>query len=191
MPRRKICRKFGFGAPVDHLHGLFMAQKGLRTRDLRPSRSVPKAASSPRRRPEADRQPVVHVVVTSGPAMLDTIKGLASIVRNFPPSVRVVVWLNEYFGPIVNASGRPFEELPACIDNKERIFAVIRARHRYRWRPRRRGRCHRLSSIRSPSATASRSLRPASGQGLSPPVFGRSPDQRPLIGDERDRSSTL
>jgi hypothetical protein len=75
---------------------------------------------------EAGRQPVVHVVVTGGPAMLDTMKGLASIVRDFPPSVRVVVWLNEYFGPIVNASGKPFEELPAYTDNKERIFAVVR-----------------------------------------------------------------
>jgi hypothetical protein len=75
---------------------------------------------------EAGRQPVVHVVVTGGPAMLDTMKGLASIVRDFPPSVRVVVWLNEYFGPIVNASGRPFEELPAYADNRDRIFAIVR-----------------------------------------------------------------
>jgi hypothetical protein len=75
---------------------------------------------------EAGRQPVVHVVVTGGPAMLDTMKGLASIMRDFPPSVRIVVWLNEYFGPIVNASGRPFDELPAYIDNKDRIFAIVR-----------------------------------------------------------------
>jgi hypothetical protein len=75
---------------------------------------------------EAGRQPVVHVVVTGGLAMLDTMKGLASIMRDFPPSVRVVVWLNEYFGPIVNASGKPFQELPAYTDNAERIFAVVR-----------------------------------------------------------------
>lgn len=75
---------------------------------------------------EAGRQPVVHVVVTGGPGMLDTMKGLASIVRDFQPSVRVVVWLNEYFGPIVNATGKPFDELPAYIDNKDRIFAIVR-----------------------------------------------------------------
>jgi len=75
---------------------------------------------------EAGRQPVVHVVITGGPAMLDTMKGLASIVRDFPPSVRVVVWLNGYFGPIVNTSGRPFEELPAYVDNRDRIFAIVR-----------------------------------------------------------------
>ena len=32
------------------------------------------------------------------------------------------MWLNEYFGPIVNASGKPFEELPAYADNKETAF---------------------------------------------------------------------
>lgn len=71
------------------------------------------------------RQPVVHVVLTGGPGMLDTMKGLASILQEFPPSVRIVVWLNEYFGPIVNASGKPFEQLPAYLDNRERIFALV------------------------------------------------------------------
>jgi hypothetical protein len=36
------------------------------------------------------------------------------------------VWLNEYLGPIVNASGKLFEELPAYIENRERIFALVR-----------------------------------------------------------------
>ena len=75
---------------------------------------------------EEGRQPVVHVVVTGGPGMLDTMKGLASIMQDFPPSVRIVVWLNEYFGPIVNANGKPFEELPAYTENRERIFALVR-----------------------------------------------------------------
>jgi hypothetical protein len=30
-----------------------------------------------------------------------------------PPGVRLIVWLKEYFGPIVNTSGKAFEELPA------------------------------------------------------------------------------
>lgn len=75
---------------------------------------------------ETQRQPVVHVVVTGGPGMLDTMKGLASILQDFPASVRVVVWLNEYFGPIINANGKPFEELPAYTEHKERIFALVR-----------------------------------------------------------------
>lgn len=75
---------------------------------------------------EAGRQVMVHVVVSGGPGMLETMKGLAAVAENFPPHMRIVVWLNEYFGPIVNANGKPFEELPAYSDNRERIFALVR-----------------------------------------------------------------
>jgi hypothetical protein len=34
------------------------------------------------------------------------------------------VWLNEFSGPIVNANGKPFEELPAYTDNRECMFAL-------------------------------------------------------------------
>lgn len=75
---------------------------------------------------EDGRQPVVHTVITGGPAMLDTVKGLTSLLDDFPPSVRLVVWLNEFFGPIVNAQGKPFEEMPAYSDSRDRIFALVR-----------------------------------------------------------------
>ena len=75
---------------------------------------------------EEGRVPVVHVVVTGGPGMLDTIKGLASILADFPPSVRICVWLNEFFGPVINANGKEFEELPVYLENRERIFALVR-----------------------------------------------------------------
>lgn len=75
---------------------------------------------------EAGRQVVVHTVVTGGPAMLDTVKGFATIMESFPPSVSVVLWLNEYFGPIINTHGQPFEELPAYTQHRDRIFAVVR-----------------------------------------------------------------
>ena len=75
---------------------------------------------------EAERQPVIHTVVTGGPAMLDTVKGLSSLLEDFPPTVRLVVWLNTFFGPIINVNGKPFEELPAYLDSKHRIFALVR-----------------------------------------------------------------
>jgi hypothetical protein len=75
---------------------------------------------------EEGRLPVVHVVITGGPGILDTIKGLASIVEDFPPSVRIVVWLNEFFGPVVNAAGKAFEDLPVYTDNRDRIFAIVK-----------------------------------------------------------------
>ena len=75
---------------------------------------------------EAGRQPVIHTVITGGPAMLDTLKGMDSIFESFPPHVQIVVWLNDYFGPIVNTNGKPFEELPAYTERKDRIFALVR-----------------------------------------------------------------
>ena len=72
------------------------------------------------------RLPVVHVIITGGPGMLDTLKGLSSILEDFPPNVRIVVWLNEFFGPVANANGKGFEELPIYTDNRERIFAIVK-----------------------------------------------------------------
>jgi hypothetical protein len=37
--------------------------------------------------------------------MLETAKALAGLSQQFPEQVDVVVWLNEYFGPIRTASG--------------------------------------------------------------------------------------
>ncbi len=74
---------------------------------------------------EEGRLPVVHVVITGGPTMLDTMKGLSSILSDFPSSVRIVVWINEYFGPVINAGGKGFEDLPVYLENRERIFALV------------------------------------------------------------------
>ena len=71
------------------------------------------------------RLPVVHVVVTGGPGMLDTMKGLSSVLADFPPAVRIVVWVNQFFGPVINASGKPFQEMPIYVENEDRIFATI------------------------------------------------------------------
>lgn len=75
---------------------------------------------------EAGRQVVVHTIITGGPGMLDTIKGFATIVESFPPSVQIVVWLNEFFGPIVNANGKPFEELSAFTQHRDRVLGLVR-----------------------------------------------------------------
>lgn len=75
---------------------------------------------------EEGRQLVIHTVITGGPSMLDTMKGLESLLTDFPNAIRMVVWLNDFFGPIVNANGKPFEELPAYIESKSKIYALVR-----------------------------------------------------------------
>jgi hypothetical protein len=74
---------------------------------------------------EEGRLPVVHVMVTGGPSMLDTMKGLSSILEDFPSTVRIVVWLNEFFGPVMNANGKGFEDLPIYTQHRDRIFAIV------------------------------------------------------------------
>ena len=74
----------------------------------------------------AGKQVVVHTVLTGGPAMLDTAKALAAIIEQFPTVVEVVVWLNEFFGPIVTDSGQSFEQTPLYDQCRGRIAGIVR-----------------------------------------------------------------
>ena len=49
---------------------------------------------------EAGHEIIVHCVLTGGQAMVDTLAGLESLVEHFHGPARVVVWLNEYYGPV-------------------------------------------------------------------------------------------
>lgn len=69
---------------------------------------------------------VVHTILTGGPAMLDTGKALAAVIEQFPPSVELVVWLNEFFGPIVTDAGEGFEQTPLYQQNRARISGLVR-----------------------------------------------------------------
>jgi hypothetical protein len=45
-------------------------------------------------------EPVIHLVVTGGQALLDTVNGFAQLVAQFPEEALFIVWLNSYWGPI-------------------------------------------------------------------------------------------
>jgi hypothetical protein len=68
----------------------------------------------------------VHTIVTGGPAMLETAKGLAAIVGQYPADVDIVVWLNAFFGPIVTAAGDGFEKTPLYQQTRHRIASLVR-----------------------------------------------------------------
>ena len=51
----------------------------------------------------------IHVVITGGQSLDDTIRSLDFIIQEFGSSVNIIVWLNEYFGKIEN-NGKNFEE---------------------------------------------------------------------------------
>jgi hypothetical protein len=69
---------------------------------------------------------VVHTILTGGSAMLDTAKALEAVIEQFPPSVDLVVWLNEYFGPIATDGGESFERTPLYERNRTRICGLVR-----------------------------------------------------------------
>lgn len=67
---------------------------------------------------------VVHIPITGGQALLDTVNGFSQIVSQFPDEAIFVVWLNPYWGPI-EYEGKGFEQLKAYRDNKERVSAIV------------------------------------------------------------------
>ena len=69
-------------------------------------------------------QLVIHTVVTGGQAMVDTLSGFATLVRQFQAPVLFVVWLNPYWG-VIEHEGRGFEKLKAYTDNKNRVSAIV------------------------------------------------------------------
>jgi hypothetical protein len=68
----------------------------------------------------------VHTILTGGPAMLDTAKALEAVIEQFPASVELIVWLNEFFGPIVTDTGEAFERTPLYERNRTRITGLVR-----------------------------------------------------------------
>jgi hypothetical protein len=48
-----------------------------------------------------------------------------NVVEQFPPSVELVVWVNEFFGPIVTEAGEGFERTPLYQQNRARILNLV------------------------------------------------------------------
>ncbi|WP_299476862.1 conjugal transfer protein TraL [uncultured Roseibium sp.] len=65
----------------------------------------------------------IHCPICGGAALDDTFNSLLAILGHFP-TVPVIVWLNEFFGPVAN-EGRSFEDSKVYQDNRDRIAAVM------------------------------------------------------------------
>jgi hypothetical protein len=70
-------------------------------------------------------QVVFHVVVTGGYGLIDTLTGLDVLAEMAPPESKIVVWLNEFFGP-VEKDGKPFVEMGVYKKLSNRITAILR-----------------------------------------------------------------
>lgn len=74
---------------------------------------------------ELQQQLYIHTVITAGQGLLDTLEGFQQMARQMPEHVKLIVWLNEYWGPI-ESNGKTFESMKAYVDNKHRVFGIIR-----------------------------------------------------------------
>ena len=76
---------------------------------------------------ESGREAVIHSVIVGGAPLLDTLHGFATLAEGLPASAKLVVWLNEFQGPVSDPhTGRPFEEMKVFAEFKDRISAVVR-----------------------------------------------------------------
>lgn len=73
---------------------------------------------------DAGHSVYLHTVVTGGQALPDTIDGLSALAAVFE-AVPIVVWLNEYFGPITFPDGRSFEEFVHSAAFQDRLYAQV------------------------------------------------------------------
>lgn len=68
---------------------------------------------------------MVHSVVAGASAQLETLEGLGRTIHSLPPSVPIVVWLNEFFGPIIAPDGQSFKEMKVYTGNLHRYAGLI------------------------------------------------------------------
>lgn len=74
---------------------------------------------------ESINEIIVHAVIAGGEKLDDTINGLITLCNKLPPEIKIVVWLNEYFGPI-EVAGKPFQEFKIYENNREKIHGIIK-----------------------------------------------------------------
>jgi hypothetical protein len=74
---------------------------------------------------DTGRQVTFHTVLTGGYGLRDTIAGFDWLAEKMPAATQIVVWLNEFFGPI-EAEGRGFEEMKVYQRHQGRITALLK-----------------------------------------------------------------
>ena len=79
---------------------------------------------------ERGRRVFIHVVVTGGQAMADTLAGFKQVAETAPAN-SIIVWLNEYFGEI-ERYGKRFEDLQVAQQFASRLAGAVRIRERNR-----------------------------------------------------------
>jgi hypothetical protein len=72
---------------------------------------------------EVGRKVYLHLPITGGETLDDTLLGF-SAVANATSDRNVIVWLNEYFGPVMR-DGKRFGEMHVYLDSRDKILASV------------------------------------------------------------------
>ena len=72
---------------------------------------------------EAGRKVYLHVPITGGETLNDTLLGFSTI-ATAAPDKSIVLWLNEYFGPVVR-DGKRLDEMQVYADNRSKVLTSI------------------------------------------------------------------
>jgi hypothetical protein len=75
---------------------------------------------------EQGKEVLIHTLITGSQGLRDTLTGFSKLAEHLPESAQLVVWLNEYFGPIISDDGKQFEEMKVYTKHKSRINGLIR-----------------------------------------------------------------
>jgi hypothetical protein len=78
---------------------------------------------------KAGRRLVVHIVVTGGQALSDTLSGFNQV-GEACGAARLVVWLNEYFGPVQDEMGTPFVGMEVARKHAKKMLGAVSIRRR-------------------------------------------------------------
>nr|AAP82043.1 putative transfer protein [Stenotrophomonas maltophilia] len=73
---------------------------------------------------DSGRRVMIHTVVTGGQAMTDTLNGFNTLASQLPDGAELIVWLNEFFGPI-EANDKSFEEMRVYLEHKDKVKGLI------------------------------------------------------------------
>lgn len=74
---------------------------------------------------ENEIEAYIHVLVVGGSQQDETLNGLLTLCKIVQDSVKIVVWLNPFFGQI-DANGKAFEELKLYKNNREKIHSIVK-----------------------------------------------------------------
>lgn len=73
---------------------------------------------------ESGKEVYAHIVIAGESHLMDTLSGFAEMVEQMPDQVKLIVWLNEFFGKI-EADGKPFEEMNIYLENQDRVYGIV------------------------------------------------------------------